>query len=162
MLYDRELRPEHKRTLIKELFKDFDEFVAIILYGDGKELTSVYDTRILETAGIAKTGLSDYFIAHPIPFDQVLMGDVYIANATIKESLPAFVLAISHPAPDKTTDTSVIAAIIRLRWPSAADRTFPGLHHLHCGLPGKSAGPFQLAAGCQTRKDRMGCRDQRT
>jgi signal transduction histidine kinase len=114
MLYDRELHPEHKRTLIRELFKDFDEFVAIILYGDGKELTSVYDTRILETAGIAKTELSDYFIAHPIPFDQVLMGDVYIANATIKESLPAFVLAISHPSPDKTTDTSVIAAIIRL------------------------------------------------
>jgi two-component system NtrC family sensor kinase len=114
MLYDRELRPEHKRTLIRELFKDFDEFVAIILYDDGKELTSVYDTRILETAGIAKTGLSDYFKSHPIPFDQVLMGDVYIANATIKESLPAFVLAISHPAPDKTTDNSVIAAIIRL------------------------------------------------
>ena len=114
LLYDRDLNPEHKGKLVKEMFKDFNEFVAIILYSDGKELTSVYDSRILETAGIAKTGLSDYFIAHPIPFDQVLMGDVYIANATIKESLPAFVLALSHPASDKTTDDSVIAAIIRL------------------------------------------------
>ena len=114
LLYDRELHPEHKGKLVKEMFKDFNEFVAVILYNDGKELTSVYDTRILETAGIDKNGLSDYFIAHPIPFDQVLMGDVYIANATIKESLPAFVLALSHPAPDKTTDDSVIAAIIRL------------------------------------------------
>ena len=114
LLYDRDLNPEHKGKLVKEMFKDFNEFVAIILYNDGKELTSVYDSRILETAGIAKTGLSDYFKAHPIPFDQVLMGDVYIANATIKESLPAFVLALSHPASDKTTDDSVIAAIIRL------------------------------------------------
>ena len=114
LLYDRDLHPEQKGKLVKEMFKDFKEFVAIILYDDGQELTSVYDSRILETAGIDKTGLSDYFKSHPIPFDQVLMGDVYIANATIKESLPAFVLALPHPAPDKPTGDSVVAAVIRL------------------------------------------------
>jgi hypothetical protein len=55
LLYDRDLHPEHKGKLVKEMFKDFKEFIAITLYDDGQELTSVYDSRILETAGIAKT-----------------------------------------------------------------------------------------------------------
>ncbi len=114
LLYDRDLDPEHKGKLVKEMFKDFKEFIAITLYDAGQELTSVYDSRILENTGIAKAELSDYFKSHPIPFDQVVMGDVYIANATIKESLPAFVLALPHSTVDKTTGDSVVAAVVHL------------------------------------------------
>lgn len=114
LLFEKNFAPEQKSRLLKELFEDFQEFVAITLYVDGTELTTVYDARTLETAGIKKEALSAYFKKHPIPIHRVAKGSVYTANSTITGKLPTFTLAISHQLPDSESSKAVVAAVIRL------------------------------------------------
>ncbi len=112
-LYDPETQPDHKRKMVKQLFADFNDFVAIILWVDGKELTSVYDARTLETTGLTKATLLNFFETQPIPMNEVERGEVYIANATVKENLPAIVMATTYAPPESNAETCVVSAIIR-------------------------------------------------
>ncbi len=114
LLFERNFAPEQKSRLLKELFEDFQEFVAITLYVDGTELTTVYDARTLEAAGIKKEALSAYFKKHPIPIKRVARGAVYVVNSTITKKLPAFTLAISYELPESESRKAVVAAVIRL------------------------------------------------
>ncbi len=113
LLYDPEMEPDHKRKMVEQLFADFNDFVAITLWVDGKELTSVYDAHILETTGLSKAHLLSYFETQPIPMSQVQLGEVYIANATIKEDLPAIVMATAYDSPESNAANCVVSAVIR-------------------------------------------------
>lgn len=114
LLSDRDLLPAHKSRLLKQLFKDFHEFIAITLYENRTELTTVYDAKTLEKAGITKESLLAYREEHLLPFKSIEKGKVFVENSTINNKLPAFTLAISQKAPTGDRENAVVAAIIRL------------------------------------------------
>ena len=114
LLFEKELQPEQKSKLLKQLFEDFREFAAVSLYIDGKELTTVYDARSLAAADLTKEAFLKHYRQHPIPLQRVEKGDVYVANTSLSSKLPAFTLAISRPLPGEEGRHAVIVALIRL------------------------------------------------
>ncbi len=114
LLSDPDLLPTHKTRLLKQLFKDFHGFIAITLYENNTELTAVYDTKTLDEAGLTKESLLDYRKKHPLPFNRIEKGQVFIENSTINKKLPAFTLAINQKALTGDRENAVVAAIIRL------------------------------------------------
>jgi predicted Zn finger-like uncharacterized protein len=114
LLMERDLQSIYKSKLLTQLFEDFHEFVAITLYMDGTEPTSVYDVRTLESAGMTKEAFFKKLNKKPIPFKQIKKGTEYTANSTINKKLPTFTLAIAYPVPFGKGEKAVVAAVIRL------------------------------------------------
>jgi len=114
VLFEQKLQPQQKSTLLKQLFEDFHEFVSITVFVREQEVTTVYDARSLQEAGLTKANVIEHFQKHPLPFGRVTKGDVYVANATLTDKLPAFVLAVSRPMDADGGEDAVVAAIIRL------------------------------------------------
>jgi predicted Zn finger-like uncharacterized protein len=113
LLFDRDMPPDQKSKLLKQLFEDFHEFVAITVYENKTEQTTVYDAKTLEAAGLTKDRLIGYRSKHPLPFDSIEKGAVYAANSSINRKLPTFTLATSHQIQNSDTKTVVVAAVIR-------------------------------------------------
>jgi signal transduction histidine kinase len=114
LMFDRDLLQDQKSKLLKQLFEDFHEFVAITMYAKGAELTTVYDANTLKSAGLTKDSLLAYRKDHPLPMDLVESGEAFTVNSTLSDKLPTFTLAISHQTQDVGEKNSVVAAVIRL------------------------------------------------
>jgi two-component system NtrC family sensor kinase len=114
LLLERDLQSNYKSKLLTQLFEDFHEFVAITLYMDGTEPTSVYDARTLESAGLTKEAFFKKINKKPIPFKQIKKGTEFAANSTVNKKLPTFTLAIAYPVPFNKREKAVVAAVIRL------------------------------------------------
>jgi signal transduction histidine kinase len=114
LMAEGELPPEQKAIMMKALFEDFKEFVLITRYNEHGEKVTVYDARALEAAGLKKEAFSDYFRTHPLPFDRIYNGKVFIENSTLSDRLLTFTLAIAEPSEDKGGHPPVIAAVVKL------------------------------------------------
>ncbi len=114
LMFGRDIPPDQKKTLLKQLFEDFREFVAVTLYVKGTELATVYDAETLERAGLTKDSLFSYRKDHRLPLDLIEGGKAFVANSTISDKLPTFTLAISHQAQDRGKEKAVVAAVIHL------------------------------------------------
>jgi predicted Zn finger-like uncharacterized protein len=114
LLLERDLQSNYKSKLLTQLFEDFHEFVAITLYMDGTEPTSVYDARTLESAGLTKEAFFRKINKKPIPFKQIKKVTEFAANSTVNKKLPTFTLAIAYPVPFNKREKAVVAAVIRL------------------------------------------------
>ena len=57
IMFEKNLAQDQKSTLLKQLFEEFQEFIAITMYVNGQELATVYDARSLEDAGLTKEDL---------------------------------------------------------------------------------------------------------
>lgn len=114
LMFDRDLLQDQKSKLLKQLFEDFHEFVAITMYAKGAELTTVYDAKTLKSAGLTKDSLLAYRKDHPLPMDLVESGEVFTVNSTLSDKLPTFTLAISHQTQEVGGKNAVVAAVIRL------------------------------------------------
>jgi two-component system NtrC family sensor kinase len=114
LMFDRDLLQDQKSKLLKQLFEDFHEFVAITMYAKGAELTTVYDAKTLRSAGLTKDSLLAYRKDHPLPMDLVESGEVFTVNSTLSDKLPTFTLAISHQTQEVGGKNAVVAAVIRL------------------------------------------------
>jgi signal transduction histidine kinase len=114
MMLARDLPQDRKSTLLKQLFEDFWEFVAITLYVEGVELGTVYDAKTLETAGLTKDSLLSYRKDHPLPLDRIAAGEAFIANSTLSDKLPTFTLATSYQTQEIEEENGVVVAMIRL------------------------------------------------
>jgi predicted Zn finger-like uncharacterized protein len=113
LLFDREMSPDQKSKLLKQLFEDFREFVAVTVYVKAAEQTTVYDAKTLGAAGLTKDRLMMHRAKHPLPFDSIKNGAVFVANSTISPKLPTFTLAIAHPIQNSDNKNVVVAAVIR-------------------------------------------------
>ena len=114
LMFDRDLLHNQKSKLLKQLFEDFQEFVAITLYAKGADLTTVYDAKTLKAAGLTKDSILAYRKNNPLPFDLIESGEVFTVNSTLSDKLPSFTLAISYQAQDVGEKNAVVAAVIRL------------------------------------------------
>ncbi len=114
LMLEKDLAADQKTGLLKQLFEDFQEFVAITLYVDAEEIATVYDARSLEAAGLTKEKLMSRRDQNPLPFDRIKDQTIYVVNSTLTRRLPTLTLAIPHSAKMEDDSHVVIAAIIRI------------------------------------------------
>jgi two-component system, NtrC family, sensor kinase len=94
ILFDADLYEEQKSDLVKALFAEFPEFVAVTIYQDGQQTASVFDLQILKTRGVSRGRLQDQVKAHPLPLDDILKGATHLENITFDPNLPLLSMAI--------------------------------------------------------------------
>ena len=113
LMADDTLPAGHKEEMLKRLFENFREFVLVTLYEDGVELGTVWDMGAVESKGLTRDDFSGFREENPLPFEQILQGEVYVENSTFSPSFP--VLTIAVPLRDSEEDKTVIAAaVVRL------------------------------------------------
>ncbi len=112
VLLDENLYQEQKSDLVRSLFAEFSEFVAVNIYEDGRQTASVFDAQILTASEVTHQQLQDQVDAHPLPFDQILGGATHIENITFNPNFPLLSLAIAF---SRQTDARkfVIAGLIQ-------------------------------------------------
>ena len=113
LMVEKGLAHEQKTRLLKQLFEDFHEFVAISLYVNGEELATVYDAKALESSGQTKDGLLAHREQNPLPFDLIEEKGIFVVNSTLSDRLPTLTLAIPHVTQDAEDSSVVVAAVIR-------------------------------------------------
>lgn len=113
IMYQQDLEPAQKDEILRHLFEDFNEFVAVTLYENGIEQATVYDANTLGTAGLSKEALLQYRKDHPPPLATLQPGKAYVENATLSAELPTLMIAVMQPASDNKTAVAVMA-IVRL------------------------------------------------
>jgi len=114
VLLAKEMPPDRKTTLLKHLFEDFGEFVAVTVYVSGAEPATVYDARALDSAGLKKKAFLDALKHQKLPMKQIRKGQVFVANATVAKNLPVFTLALSQALSGDGGEKVVTSAVIRL------------------------------------------------
>jgi signal transduction histidine kinase len=113
ILFDMELYQQQKTDLIKHLFSEFPEFVAVTIYHKDQEIAAVYDLQVFEDKGLTKTMLKDHRQKHPLPLDRISRSEFYLENSTFSEDFPILTLAITLERPN-IEDKFIVTAVIRL------------------------------------------------
>lgn len=113
LLLEKDMDQERKARMLRQLFEDFREFVAITLYENGSELATVYDSLALEGAGLTNAALMADREKHPLPLERIKAGEVHVENSTLSDKLPALTLAFPIPSPENGPN-HIVAAVIRL------------------------------------------------
>jgi len=113
LIYDRELSEEQKSELLKRLFADLQQFVAITVYQNGTERMVVHDASTFNTTDFTMDAFAQYRLAHPLPLERIQAGEVYVENTLISGKVPTFTIAIAQPVPNSTAPV-VTAALVRM------------------------------------------------
>lgn len=113
LIYDREISQEHKSRLVKQIFEDFQEFIAISISEEGVEPVYIYDLNRLDTAGLDKEDLRAYQEKNRVPASTLTPRQGFVENSTISSELPSLSLSILHSHPD-TGKPVIITAVISL------------------------------------------------
>ena len=103
---------QRRTELMKELFADFPDLVAVQLYRESKEIASVYDAKALERAGLTKKELESERREHPIPAEATASGKIVVRNSTLSAGLPVFTMAMEQAS--GRGKPLVIAAVVHL------------------------------------------------
>lgn len=96
ILFDENLYQEQKTDLVKALFAEFPEFVAVTIYQEGRETASVFDVQMLSGIGVTRKQLQEQVNAHPLPFEHILDGATHIQNITFNPNFPLLSMAIAY------------------------------------------------------------------
>ena len=113
IMFEKDLAQAQKSKLLKQLFEEFQEFVAISLYIDGEELATVYDAKSLQAAGLTKDALLNYRQDHQPPSQITPTDDPIITNSTLSSQLPTFSIMLPLQL-GQDAQVAVVAAVIRL------------------------------------------------
>ena len=113
IIYEESLSQEQKGELLKRLFEDFKEFVAVSIYEGGREKVTIYDAKMLENTGLTKEDFIEFRKEHPLPVKRIQDGEVFIENSTLSDKLPTLTIALSQPTP-AGGEAAVAAAVVRL------------------------------------------------
>lgn len=113
ILNDRNLSSEQKRGMFKELFGNFRDFLAVTIYEDGKEKTSLYDIEAVKAIGLTKKEIIAYRKKNPPSFDIVGEKGVTIESSPVSDKMQAFTMAVAYPARNGGRK-GVLAALFRL------------------------------------------------
>ena len=113
LVYESGLSQDQKASLLKRLFENSREFVAITVHEEGVKPVTVYDRKSLESAGLTIDDLTAYRRAQPLPQRQALADSVYVENSTLSPQLATLTMAISFLPADARRHV-VLEAMIRL------------------------------------------------
>jgi two-component system NtrC family sensor kinase len=113
LMYNESLQQQQKTELLKGLFNDFDEFVAVTLYDPKSGIIAVYDVNQLIPIGLDRKMFDAYREKFPLPLEKIRAGEIYIENSTLSKELPTLTLAIPYKGPAGEI-TGVVTGTIRL------------------------------------------------
>lgn len=113
LMGDRRVAPDERARLLRALFQDFPDVVAVSLYTGGREPVTVYDAAQLDVAGLTTQAFLAFRREQPVPVDRVRAGAVFVENSTLLPALPTLTMAVPLPSPNGGTPV-VAAAVIRL------------------------------------------------
>lgn len=113
VMFDDQSSANHKANMLKGLFQDFGDIIAVTLYENGVEGATVYDANTLQTAGISNDQLYQYRQQHLPPFEQIEKQKVFVTNSTISEKLPTLTLSSLIETTNSATPI-IISAVIKL------------------------------------------------
>ena len=113
LMYNKELEQDKKANLLKGMFEDFPDFIAVTLYEQGRGDVTVFDAMQLEDAGLTRVQVDQYRTENPLPMAKIKDGAVFVENSTLSEKLPTLTLAIQEIIPE-TDRVAVVAGLIRL------------------------------------------------
>lgn len=115
IMHERGLPQKQKVSLLKQLFEDFQEFVAVTLYIIDAKPVTVFDAQSFGDANLDKQAIFDFRQKHPLPMDRIRAGEVFIQNSTLTEQLPTLTLAVAAAQTEGDQEqATVVAAVIRL------------------------------------------------
>ena len=109
-----ELPQAEKAALLKGFFEDFPSLVAVSLYRDGEEVASAFDQHALEEAGLTQDDFKQQRRSHPLPFDRIQAGNIFVENSTLTPKLPTLTLAIPETR-GQDARTATVSAVVRLQ-----------------------------------------------
>jgi signal transduction histidine kinase len=113
LLYDRDLSGEQKAKLLKRVFADVRQFVAITSYQNETEQMVLYDAATFNTTDFTRAAFEQYRLAHPLPLKRIQAGEIYVENTPLSEKAPTFTIALAQPATNSAAPV-VIAALVRM------------------------------------------------
>src|SRR5262249_28319997 len=96
LLEDPKLTPSQPTSLVQDVLQGLQGFVSLTAYVRGDQLAAVYDDPSLQDAGITQADLEQYRRQHPLPYEAIAAGKVYIENSTVGERVPTLTIAIAH------------------------------------------------------------------
>jgi signal transduction histidine kinase len=99
--------------LLKGAFDNFVPLVGLTLYRNAVEAESVTDEKSLAIANVTPADLRRYRDANPLPFEDLLAGQVWVRNSTVFPSLPTLDLAFVTAAGKGSTPV-IVRGTIRL------------------------------------------------
>jgi signal transduction histidine kinase len=111
--YEGNLNQAQKAGLLKQLFEDLQDVVAITISEEGMKPVTVYDTKGLGAAGLTTADLSRFRAAHPLPRQETGPDGMFIENSSLSGKLLTFTLTSSH-LPQGARKRVVVEAVIRL------------------------------------------------
>ena len=114
VMQERGMPKEQKTRLLRNLFEDFEDFVAITHSVNGREQATVYDRNTLKAARLTMHQLASHRNGHPLPYADIQAGSAFVENSTIVESLPTLTLAVPYQTAPRLKSNAVIAAVVRL------------------------------------------------
>ncbi len=113
LVFNENLSSGEKEKMLKRLFQESREFLSITVYGQEEENITLYDFKTLRDAGLTKNDFAVYRKAHPLPFDQIKKGMIFVENSTLSEKLPTMTIATTIGEGDDKRET-VVSALLRL------------------------------------------------
>ena len=114
VMQERGMPKEQKTRLLRNLFEDFEDFVAITHSVNGREQATVYDRNTLKAARLTMHQLASHRNGHPLPYADIQAGSAFVENSTIVESLPTLTLTVPYQTAPRLKSNAVIAAVVRL------------------------------------------------
>ncbi|NIO10165.1 MAG: HAMP domain-containing protein [Deltaproteobacteria bacterium] len=113
LIYGEDLSSQQKAKMLRELFEDFKDFVAVSVYERNEEQVTVYNAKALKGAELTKGNLERYRRDHPLLFEKIESGEIFVENSTLSEKLPSMTMAFALTGTGKRR-SPVISAVIRL------------------------------------------------
>lgn len=106
-ILERNITQESKTELLKNMFQDFQDVIAVsVTYESGKDVT-LYDFNALDLAGITEEQMKSMRKNDPLPIKDILAGQDYVENSTIISERPVMTLAIAYT---HVKDTPVVVS----------------------------------------------------
>ncbi len=96
IIVNRDLSRKNQANLIRQLFIDFSDLVAITIVTDKHAPVTVYDNKILKEVGLSSKQLKVYRRDNPLPLVSISEGKIFVENSTLVESMPMFTIAFAQ------------------------------------------------------------------
>ena len=109
VIYDTDLDPETKQDVIRNLFRNYQDIVAIAARRGDAELITAFDTNALDRLNISRSELLTYRRENPLP--ATLEQALDVSAERVKDGTSLLLLIIETPATE-TRESFMLAASI--------------------------------------------------
>ncbi len=113
IMSDQGLPESERQELLRDLFSEFPELVAVSHYRDGQEVASVLNAGELQRAGFSREDLQNYRRDHPLDEARLGKGEVIVENNTLNAKLPTLGLSFAVRGRDAGS-SYLVSATVRL------------------------------------------------